>query len=250
MFETDCYACYPKVGMNGDTAVVVKSYESIQFLSKNADGIFKNASTFEIDYNVFDMAISGNYTIVGSPLEDDNTGAAYVYEKDSSGEWSLFTRIVPSNISRRAYFGLSVDVDGDVMVVGATGDREGDVGSAFVYRRNETGWVEEATLAPDDSNLDSFGAVVSVKGDLIAVGDYKYGVYDKGAVFLYQYNSSVNLWNQINDPLMNDDCDGRFGSEVVLMEDGGLMIGCYAENDDAGAVYFYEKSDAGDEFIF
>ena len=122
--------------------------------------------------------------------------------------------------------------------------------SAFVYRRNETGWVEEAKLAPDDSNLDVLGYAVSVKGDLIAVGDYWYGDDDKGAVFLYQYNSSVNSWNQINGPLMNDDCDGYFSISVVLTEDDGLMIGCRRENVYAGAVYFYEKSDDGDEFIF
>ncbi|MBN8612331.1 MAG: FG-GAP repeat protein [Deltaproteobacteria bacterium] len=75
------------------------------------------------------------------------------------------------------YFGVSVDVDRDVAVVGA--DRyyfDSDllhqfVGAVFVFRRTGATWSEEAVLRSSGAaHLGSFGAAVAIEGDTVVVG--------------------------------------------------------------------------------
>lgn len=256
ILETDCDNCNPDVQMSGDTAVIAKNYESIQFLSKNEDGNFENADLFEleIDYIISDLDISENRVAIGSPEEGDDIESVYVYEEDSSGEWNLVQRIKsPHRPGTR--FGSSVDIDRDLMVVVAPNSGDNGEGSAFVYRRDENEWILEEELSPDNSISDEFGGSVSVKGDMFAVGDRNYGdnngFNNEGAATLYLYNSSVNSWKAIEGPSTNGvDCDGEIGTEVVLMEDNGLMIGCGEENFGAGSIFYYRMSDVGGEYIF
>jgi hypothetical protein len=256
LFETDCDDCNPDVQMSGDTAVITKNYESIQFLTKNAEGNFENADIFELelDYFISDIDISDGHVAIGSPEEGDDIESVYVYEEDSFREWSLLQRI-KSPLRPGTGFGSSVDVDGNLMAVVAPNSGENGEGSAFVYRRDQNEWVLEEELSPDNSISDEFGGSVSVKGDMFAVGDRNYGdnngFNNEAAATLYLYNSSVNLWEASEGPSTNGiDCDGEIGTEVVLTEDNGLMIGCGEENFGAGAIFYYEKSDAGGEFIF
>ena len=71
------------------------------------------------------------------------------------------------------YFGLSVSIDGDTMVIGAYGDDDkGDgSGAAYVFRRNTpgdlaSGWTQvEKLTANDGTNGPHFGNSVSIDGD-------------------------------------------------------------------------------------
>ena len=148
-------------------------------------------------------------------------------------------------------FGNLVDIDGDVLVVGATDDQEMWTGSVYIYRRTESTWELESKLAEDGPGFQSFGSSVVVRGDLLAVGDYRFGDAYEGIVFIYEYYSSLKSWMQLGDSLRNDHCDGEFGSSLAWMYDGGLMIGCNFENDETGAAYYYRRlnSDAGVEFV-
>ncbi|KAL3767416.1 hypothetical protein ACHAWO_013857 [Cyclotella atomus] len=47
----------------------------------------------------------------------------------------------------------------------------------------------------------------------------------------------MKSWNQFHDPIINDECD-MFGYSVILLKDGGLLIGLAVKRNDSGAVYF------------
>ena len=64
---------------------------------------------------------------------------------------SRFMNIVPSNIGQDAHFGYSIDIDDDVMKVGASNDQYKNVGSRYIYCHKETAWLQEAKLIVDDS---------------------------------------------------------------------------------------------------
>ncbi len=86
----------------------------------------------------------------------------------------------------------SVDVDGDVIIVGAYWDNTdvAQAGSAYVFRFNGSTWEEEQKLtAIDAEEWDVFGTSVSVHGDLIAVGTPRDNIVglNSGSVFLYRY---------------------------------------------------------------
>lgn len=89
--------------------VISKDYDTIEFLS-NYDGVFETVAKFDINYHVRDVAVTGNVVAVGSPLENSNTGAVYIFERDSLGEWSYIV-IVPDDHHRPGVeFGSAVGV--------------------------------------------------------------------------------------------------------------------------------------------
>ena len=121
-------------------------------------------------------------------------------------------------------------------MVGAHNDRVGDIGSVYVFRREGSGggWSQEAKLAPEDADLQSFGYSVDVKGNLVVVGDVNYGSGNEGSVFVYNYNTKSSTWSQFQDNIRNDDCEYWFGGSVVIAKDGKLFIGCSEEDSIAG----------------
>ena len=80
------------------------------------------------------VAVSGDTVVVGAHGDDGYRGSAYVYVKPGGG-WVNATQTAKLTASDRAaddYFGYSVAVSGDTVVVGAYGD-DGSRGSAYVF---------------------------------------------------------------------------------------------------------------------
>lgn len=70
-------------------------------------------------------------------------------------------------------FGSALDLDGDLLVVGASCDDEqaNDAGAAFVYRFEGSAWIlEQKLFAPVTGR--GFGRSVDVDGDRLLVGDF------------------------------------------------------------------------------
>jgi len=85
-------------------------------------------------------------------------------------------KLLPADGAERDRFGYSVSVSGDNAVIGAWQDNDnGDLsGSAYVFRFDGTGWVQETKLlAADGAERDAFGISVSVSGDTAVIGAYR-----------------------------------------------------------------------------
>ena len=118
------------------------------------------------------VSVSGDRLVVGAPFEDggagnpaSSSGAAYVFERDGAGTWSEIAILRASDAQADDYFGISVSISGDRLVVGAyeedggTGDPVQNSGAAYVFERNGAGtWSETAILrASDAQERDYFG---------------------------------------------------------------------------------------------
>ena len=103
-----------------------------------------------------DVSISGEYAVVGacghgkyiqesSRLED--AGAAYIFKRDSSGNWLETQRIVSPTPTIDGKFGLTVFMTEKYMAISATREKtnfEGRdtmerAGAVYVYELNESG---------------------------------------------------------------------------------------------------------------
>ena len=126
------------------------------------------------------VAIEGDTIVVGAnrPPQPDNTpAAAYVFVKPASGWSGTLTESAELNASDEAvgdWFGISVDISGDTVVVGAI-FANGHKGSAYVFVEPPSGWAgtltENAKLtASDGSADDEFGDPVAIDGDTAVVG--------------------------------------------------------------------------------
>ncbi|MBI5668269.1 MAG: hypothetical protein HZC41_09705 [Chloroflexi bacterium] len=67
-------------------------------------------------------------------------------------------------------FGQRFALDGDTMIIAATGDNAGK-GAAYIFVREGSGWVQQARLTASDGVFgDQFGASVAISGDTAVVG--------------------------------------------------------------------------------
>ncbi len=216
------------------------------------------------------VAIQGDIMVVGAPYTNmvvnapnssghshTEQGAAYIYGRNVNGpsQWGLIKKLTVEDGEAYDYFGWSVAIDGDYIVVGAdeawnTGTEE-YAGAAYVFERNTGGadnWGLLCKLEADDGDKeDLFGHAVAIQGTIIVVGAYGHENYT-GAVYIFEYEGGN--WVQTHE-LMADDAteDADFGHAVAL--DGSTLAigarwadvaGVYA----AGKAYIFERDGAGD----
>lgn len=172
--------------------------------------------------------------------------------------------VLGSEGSSTTYFGQSVALSGNVLAVGARGDRTIAYGAGAVYlyeRDASTGWHQVAVLhEPDPAGGQQFGSSLALQGDTLAVGAESADVGDSvnaGAVHIF-VRSDNGTWNHsevLTAP--NVDASDAFGHSIAL--DGNtLAISADRESsstrnletdnndlDEAGAVYIYTRSNAG-----
>jgi hypothetical protein len=119
------------------------------------------------------IAIDGDTAVVGAPLSSGagyGAGTAAVYV-NTGGVWNLQWTLVPPVAGTG--FGGSVDIDGDLIVVGASGEVNAATtgGTAYVYQRSGTDWRLFSSLRMQGPEKNaSFGAAVGISGGYVAVG--------------------------------------------------------------------------------
>ena len=122
-----------------------------------------------------DVAIDGNYAVVGSRAAYSNQGTAYVLFFDGTS-WEKVAELSASDAAAGDWYGFSVDMSGDVIVIGAHYDDDSGSasGSAYVYVMPGGGWVDMTETAKLTASVgfmnDYFGYDVSIDGDVIVVG--------------------------------------------------------------------------------
>jgi hypothetical protein len=104
--------------------------------------------------------------------EDDGRGSM---KNKTSSSWARETKLLTDGGELNDYFGVSVSLDGDAMVVGASGDGSFR-GAAYVFVRGrgagaERAWTQQQKLVASDGKApDYFGISVSMSGNTVVVG--------------------------------------------------------------------------------
>ena len=83
----------------------------------------------------YSIAIDGDTCVIGADKANYNTGGAYVYTSNASGNWSQVAELKPLDGASWDRFGVIVAIDGDACVIGASGTKS-ETGSAYVYGGN------------------------------------------------------------------------------------------------------------------
>jgi uncharacterized protein (TIGR03437 family) len=126
-----------------------------------------------------------------------------------------------------AYFGASVSVSGDTVVIGAFGQSQGR-GAAYVYVQSGGAWTLQQQLTASDAAMDdSFGQSVSVSGDTAVIGAWG---KNAGAGAAYVFVRSGGTWSQLQELTASDGAaGGEFGQSVSLSGDT-VVIGAPGNN--------------------
>jgi hypothetical protein len=197
-----------------------------------------------------DVDVSGEVVVVGAHRNDDlgeDSGSAYIYCYDDT-VWEEEVKLLPSDGAMFDYFGWAVSASDEIALISAWGDDDmGNLsGSAYIFRDNDTSWIEEAKLLASDGAADDyFGRSVSISGDVAVIGAY--GDDDlgsrSGSVYIFRDNGTswveeVKLLASDGEP---DDYFGRF----VSISDDVAVIGAYGDDDLdslAGSAYIFRDN--------
>ncbi|WP_424101640.1 LamG-like jellyroll fold domain-containing protein [Moorena producens] len=202
------------------------------------------------------VAISGNIAIVGANAEDtggSDAGAAYIFERDSSGTWIQTQKLLASDPEADDRFGYSVAISGNIAIIGASAEDTGgsNAGAAYIFERDSSGtWTQtQKLLASDPEADDNFGRSVAISGNIAIVGANREdtGGSEAGAAYIFERDSS-STWTQTQKLLASDpEADDDFGYSVAIS--GNIaIVGAYAENTGgsyAGAAYIFERDSNG-----
>src|SRR5207249_1931647 len=149
----------------------------------------KASSTGASDVFGYSVAVSGDTVVVGARWEASNAtgvngnqsnnsasaaGAAYVFVRDGTN-WIQQAYLKASNTGAGDWFGFSVAVSGDTIVIGVTHEDSNatgvngnqtinsatDSGAAYVFVRDGTNWIQQAYLKASNTGAgDQCGSSV------------------------------------------------------------------------------------------
>ena len=190
--------------------------------------------------------VDGTTIVVGDLLEssvEDGSGAVYVFQQVGTN-WFQQAFLKPNVISQNVNFGASVAIDGDTIIAGAPLFGNKTQGTAYIFVRSGTNWVQQAQLLPADLTIGaSFGIDVAIQGDLAVVGadGQNVGGLHGGAVYIFARTGTT--WTLVQTLVPENNADTlEFGSSVAI-DDGKIVVGLQGKTVDgqgfAGAADIY-----------
>ena len=212
------------------------------------------------------VAVSDDTVVVGAPRDDIlfpsvNQGSAYVFVKPGGGWVSAHetAKLTASDGAESDFFGTSVAVSGDTVVVGAERDDVGanaDQGSAYVFVKPGGGWVsatETAKLtASDGAANDRLGQSVAVSGDTVVVGAPLDIDVTAGPGSAYVFVEPGGGWVSATETAKLTASDGAtddsFGHSVAVSGDTVVVGACFdnvGPNPNQGSAYVFVKPGGG-----
>jgi len=244
--------CYAIVGCPGDynpmwfagSAHIYERNPSTGWSSTPNQIITALNPNFE-DFFGCSVSIDGDTAIIGAAGKDigitEDVGAAYIFQRGSSGTWSQITQLQPPPpLMDYTVFGRSVSISGDYAVVGAPGHNSWQ-GIAYVFEKTGGVWnpTPVVSLNPSGTLAYNFGRSVSIDGDHVIVGGY-----DDSRNEAYVFEKTGGVWNTIPvtiGPLGGGSTYDYFGCSVSIDGDYAI-VGANNCNSGKGEAYVFEKT--------
>ena len=194
------------------------------------------------DYFGFSVAIDGNYAIVGSYSDDDNSsnigsnsGSAYIFNVQTGAE---LHKLNATDAMGGDYFGQSVAISGNYAIVGAHSDDLTNIGdnkgSAYIFNVT-TGTEIRKLVADDGADDDTFGVSVAIDGNYAIVG----ASYDddkgsaSGSAYIFNVTTGTQLHKLIDS---NGGVNYRFGGSVAISGNYAI-VGSWDDVDDSAFIF-------------
>lgn len=219
----------------------------------------------EGDFFGYAVAATSEFTAASAPFDAEKgtrTGAVYIFKRNGLVFETTSHIIYPESATTEDYFGWSLDLDDETLVVGAPkNDKNGvDAGSAYVYQHSGNNqWSFVKTLEPPNSAAgQEFGTTVALDNGIVAVGSRfdMENYYDEGditnaggiaqgSVYLFE---EANGWN-FSQKLVPADENGHlwdaFGQSFEIQENT-IVVGAPGTDNTTykapGSVCVFEKS--------
>jgi plastocyanin len=246
------------VSISGDNMIVGShKYTDEKFNAGKAYVYRKNGDSYDeykltaadvadYDYYGVSVSISGDNVIVGADGDDDygfGSGSAYVYRWDEETLSYNEYKLNASDGAEYDYFGHSVSISGDNMLVGAYRDDDNGTlsGSAYVYRWDGVEYDEHKFTASDGTAEDRFGYSVSISGDTVVIGSKGDDSFT-GSAYVYRWDGTE--YDEYKLIASDGAAEDNFGGHVAISGDT-VVVGAVGDDDhgeNSGSAYVYRWS--------
>ncbi len=203
------------------------------------------------------VAISGDRIAV-SAWEDVVDGVAsgsVTVFRQHKGLWWVEAVLTPNRPTDRQMFGRDIELDGNVLAVGAPGDDTiaEDAGAVFVWHYYSGEWnFAGKLLASDSIESDRLGSQIALDGDWLVSGahDHDLPYWSAGATYVWKLN---RLWEFHSKLSASDAQPGDWFGYATALDGERMVIGAphraHPETQlyRSGAAYVFELRD--DEWI-
>jgi FG-GAP repeat len=199
------------------------------------------------------IAVQGDTAMITAPGWDSGgfrIGSVYVYDQTGGIEpWTQIGQLTASDATPDMFFGTSIDIDGDLVVIGAPRDNTfaHSSGAAYVFKREQTGsWTQMAKLfANDPAQNNYFGGDVAISGNQIIVGAYgsSSAGHQAGAAYIFA-REGLGQWNQAAKLIASNPTSAAGFGNAVDIKGNRAVVGAPHQGpafNSPGAAYLYER---------
>lgn len=196
------------------------------------------------------VAMSGDRVVVGAVFDSEtalHAGAAYVFRHDGAS-WVQEAKLLASDGEVNEWFGASVAIDGDTIVVGAQRENTNgpSSGAAYVYQFGGSSWTEVDKLTAADGGVaDFFGSSVAVSGSTVLVGAFGNSLGNGQVGAAYVFGDAGGGWSQTAKLTPGDAAAGKAFGFYVGMDGDTAVIGAPGDSQlgfGAGAAYVFARA--------
>ena len=238
------------MALSGDLAAinaVSQTGDSMVLLFRNVDGHWVQKAMLEspepAERTGFGgtLALSAETLVVGAPVADSASGAAYVYEGGPDG-WTMTGELTIAD-GPGSYLGISATMMPDRILVGAGSPRDRS-GSVVSFTRQNGEWTETGRLAAFDGSAgDQFGSAMATDGQTLWVGapganGRQGGIYEFG-------DGNADGWSSVTRLGAPEPEAGDWVGTVVTYGGGVLVSGMPRDDYGLGTALIFARDGDG-----
>ncbi len=249
------------VALFGDTALIGSPNDddtaansgSAYVFTRSGSGWSQQAKFTASDANAGDsfggsVALSGDTALIGALGVDCTAtivycGAAYVFTR-SGNAWTQQQKLMASDASTQAFFGISVALSADTALIGAYGvtcTAGTNCGAAYVFTRSGSTWLLQQKLTAESfaAANSQFGRSVALSGDRALIGAPG-DLTVTGDAFTYL--RAYGAWSQEQKLIAPDTATGDYFGSAVALSGSTAVIGVEKHSDflsTSGSAYVF-----------
>jgi FG-GAP repeat len=200
------------------------------------------------------VAITKDAIFVGAPRRNADAGAVYIFNRSNLAELQRLegtkTQEVPF-----PYFGTSLAVNGDALVVSAPDGTSSTTAAsvAYAFQRNSSSnlWQEAQKISLSNAsskqtlNDTGFGRALALKDGVLVVGAPSYSAYKDDTDLLnvglvYLFTKQNDVWEFTRELVSENPATNQYFGSSLAFDGNKLVVGAPGYNEDAGAFYIFE----------
>ena len=251
-YSIDIYGNYLAVGAIYDDDLAQSGGSVYLYrLNENNEWIFNNkllSVTTVSENNNFGKKVSINndwLAVSSNTYESENLYKGNIELFYLNGDdWIFQQSLQAPDANSFDYFGIDLDIDGNILAAGAHYDDEQGTnsGSVYIYMLNDGIWEYVQKIYAGDGNVnDNFGLSVSLHDKWLGIGsiDDVNGI-NSGSVYIFNYENELFLEKNKITPNDGDDFDEYSNSLSIFAN--SLVVGSKYDDDnglDSGSAYYY-----------